>query len=324
VAVASPRGPLEDELAAAGAELVELPERGRSRVGAAGSAVRLARALRRLRPHVVHAHNVKVTVTAGAAARLAAGPRRPPVVATFHGVARSEYGAAAKLLRAADTVACVSDDLRRGLAEAGFPDGRLTVIRNAVTPPAGGAPPEGAAPLVAVGRLVEQKNHERLLEAMALLAPERPGLRLAIVGDGPLRGALEARAAALGLGGSVRFTGARPDARAWIAAAGLLVFSSDWEGLSIAALEALAEGTPVVATPVEGMRELLESGAGVRVADFTPASLAGALGALLDAPQRRAEMAAAGRRLIAERFSPAAMLDAYEALYRLSIRARRR
>ena len=55
-----------------------------------------------------------------------------------------------------------------------------------------------------------------------------------------------------------------------------------------------------------------------------PQALADALGALLDAPERRASMAAAGRRLIAERFSPAAMIDAYEALYRLSIRLRRR
>jgi glycosyltransferase involved in cell wall biosynthesis len=317
VTVAAPPGPLGAELKALGVPLVELPERGRSALGAAEWVLRLAVLIRQLRPDVVHAHNVKVAVALGAAARLARGPRRPPVVATFHGVARDEYAAAARLLRAADAVACVSDDLAHGLRDAGYPARRLTVVRNAVAAPAAIEPKRGPQ-LVAVGRLVEQKNHERLLEAMALLLQRRPDARLTIVGDGPLRASLEASAAARGLDGAVEFTGVRPDVRRIVAHAELLVFSSDWEGLPIAALEALAEGTPVVSTPVEGMRELLDGGAGVRVDEFSPAALARAIHELLGAPERRTAMAAAGRALIAEQYAPEAMLDAYETLYGVS------
>jgi glycosyltransferase involved in cell wall biosynthesis len=160
--------------------------------------------------------------------------------------------------------------------------------------------------VVAVGRLVPQKNHERLL----LAARHVPGARFLVVGDGPLRCALEARARALGV--DVRFTGARDDAPALMAAADVVVFSSNWEGLSVAALEALAAGTPVVSTPVEGMRELPV----VRTASFDPAELGDAVAALLADAPRRAALGAAGRRLVAERYSAQAMVAAYERLYR--------
>ncbi|MGH2968263.1 MAG: glycosyltransferase family 4 protein, partial [Solirubrobacteraceae bacterium] len=121
-------GPLDDELAGLGLERLALAERGRSVNGAAGSAARLASMIRRWRPDVVHAHNVRVAGVAGVAARLGRGPRRPPLVATFHGVRRAEYRAAALVLRTADAVACVSDDLAAGLRRHGHPPERLLVI----------------------------------------------------------------------------------------------------------------------------------------------------------------------------------------------------
>ncbi|HET6547251.1 MAG TPA: glycosyltransferase, partial [Solirubrobacter sp.] len=129
VLVSGPAGPLDAELSA---ERVLLRESGRSVAGVADSVARLAREIRGRRPTLVHGHNVKATVVAGAAARLARGPRRPPVVATFHGVMPGEYRAAARLLRAADRVACVSEELAADLARAGLPAERLLVIHNAV------------------------------------------------------------------------------------------------------------------------------------------------------------------------------------------------
>ena len=109
-------------------------------------------------------------------------------------------------------------------------------------------------------------------------------------------------------------TGIRGDATTIIARSDLLVFSSDWEGLSIAALEALARGVPVVSTAVEGTRELLSEGAGV-VVPHEEEALAAAIVECLGDPARRSELGATGRRLHRERFSSARMAAAYRTLY---------
>ena len=72
---------------------------------------------------MVHAHNPRVTALAVLGARLARGPRRPPVLATFHGVRHAEYRAASVLLRGADAVGCVSEDVAAGLRAAGLSPG---------------------------------------------------------------------------------------------------------------------------------------------------------------------------------------------------------
>jgi glycosyltransferase involved in cell wall biosynthesis len=95
-----------------------------------------------------------------------------------------------------------------------------------------------------------------------------------------------------------------------------MVVSSDSEGQSIATLEALAAGTPVVSTPVSGMAGLLGGGAGIVAADFAPETLAAAITELVDDPARRTGMGAAGAKLVLERFSADEMVDAYERRYR--------
>jgi glycosyltransferase involved in cell wall biosynthesis len=305
-----PAGALEPELAGAPVERLVVPDRGRSAAGAAAGTARLAGAIRRARPAVVHAHNPRVTAMAVMGARLARGPRRPPVLATFHGVRPSEYRAASVLLRGADAVSCVSEDVAAGLRAAGL--SRLRVIPNSVAAPAPGRAELdlGDAPVVmAVGRLVEQKNHARFVAAAAQVAATRPDARFVIVGDGPLRGALEAQVAALGLGERVTLAGVRHDVPALLARADLVVFSSDWEGLPLVALEALAAGTPVLSTPVEGMRELPVT---VVPAD----ALASGIVDLLADPARLAALGADGREHVAARYPVAAMIDAYEAVYR--------
>ena len=107
------------------------------------------------------------------------------------------------------------------------------------------------------------------------------------------------------------FLGARDDARALLARADLLLVSSDSEGQSIAVLEALAAGMPVVSTPVSGMREL----EGVVIAGFDPGSLAAAVRELLQDPLRRTGLGAAGAALMLERFSVETMVEAYERSY---------
>ena len=137
--------------------------------------------MRAFRPHVVHAHNAKATVAAAAAVRLARGPRRPPVLATHHGAATDDRAAAARLLvRAADEVVCVSEDVAC--------PGAAGVIHNGVSAPPPPADWPGDAPLVLfVGRLAPVKNPQRFLD----VGGAGRGAQFAVVGDGPLRAELD-------------------------------------------------------------------------------------------------------------------------------------
>jgi glycosyltransferase involved in cell wall biosynthesis len=318
-------GPLDAELAGLPVRRWPLPK-GRGKRALLGAGTTAARAVAGFKPEVVHAHNVRVAGIARLGSQLARPLRRPPLLVTYHGVPEAETEAAARLLRLADAVVCVSSGLEGQLAANGVPAERLSVIQNGVPDAAPLDPARAAAlraeldiapgaPLVcAVGRLVPQKAHDRLLRAAKQVLATEPEARFLIVGEGPLRAEDEALRDELGLGDAVTFTGIRSDATDLIALSDLLVFSSVWEGLSIAALEALARGVPVVSTEVDGSAELLGSGAGVVVPQDDEALAAGIIGALAD-PEARERMGAEGRRLHAERFSTARMMERYRALY---------
>lgn len=186
--------------------------------------------------------------------------------------------------------------LTDAMAGWGVDGARLQVIRNGVDlqrfhplPPADARRSLGVdgAPLVlAVGNLVPVKGHALLVDAFALLRQRHPGARLCLIGDGPLRGALQAQAAALGLADAVRFVGPVPNDRLapWYSAADLLVLPSHSEGWANVLLESMACGTPVVATDVGGSGEVLgDAGVGLLVPDRAPATMAERIDALLAA-----------------------------------------
>ena len=147
--------------------------------------------------------------------------------------------------------------------------------------------------VVAVGRLSPEKDHATLLEAMALL-PSDVRARLVIAGEGPMRAALEARIAALGLEGRVTLAGMVADPFALQMRASLFVSSSRFEGLGNAIIEALACGTPVVATDCPfGPSEILAGGRfGRLVAVADPKAMAQAIQETLNAPVDRARLRA--------------------------------
>ena len=324
---------LPDELAAAGIEVVEIPRpRPEPRLLIA-SAARIARVIRAERPDVVHAHNPAAAV-ASMLARFLARRRSVAIVATFHGLASGETRHAARALRiAADVVVGIGPAATRELADAGFPEARLVTVANAVV-----AVPtrsehdvrvefgaERSELLVTVGRYTPEKNQRLLLDALAILGPRRPQLRALIVGLGPLEADLAAQIDTLGLSEVATLTGPRADAVDLIAAADILVSTSSREGLGLTLLEALAVGTPVVATAVGGVMDVLADGrAGLLVPPDDAAALAEAIERMLDDGALRDRLVAHGLEHVATNFDADAMVDGYRAAYSVAVSRRRR
>ncbi len=144
---------------------------------------------------------------------------------------------------------------------------------------------------VFAGRLTRQKALGTAIDALALV----PGARLLVIGDGPERAALERHASESGVNGRVAFAGALPraDVLSALAGAQAAVLSSDWENFPHGAVEALAVGTPVVATAVGGVPEIVRDGVnGLLVPPGDPASLARALRLLVEDDAARERLAA--------------------------------
>jgi glycosyltransferase involved in cell wall biosynthesis len=165
-----------------------------------------------------------------------------------------------------------------------------------------------------VGRLIEQKGVDVLLDAFPRIREQHPEAALVIVGDGPLRRDLHARAERLGPG--VRFAGWIDQAVRTMAACDIVVMPSRWEGLGLVALEALACARPLVASDVDALPEIVRNReTGLLVPPGDPSALAAAVVALLNEPGWAASLGEAGREDVRDRFSiermARATLDVY-------------
>ena len=190
----------------------------------------------------------------------------------------------------------VAAALKEVLVDLGVPSEKVSVLRNGVDltlfqPGHREAERQAlglAAPtLLSVGHLIERKGHHLIIDALA----ELPGIELLIAGSGPEDAALKARAAERGVADRVRFLGALPQSRLpqLYRAADALVLASSREGWANVLLEAMACGTPVVATPVWGTPEVVNCRAAGRLAsDRSAPALASAIRDLLSAPPDRA------------------------------------
>jgi glycosyltransferase involved in cell wall biosynthesis len=324
VAVVAAPGPLDARLEGIDLTRLPLPAQSAGPLRMPLTVAPLRSALRAFRPDLIHAHNPRITA-AVRVARAFAAMRDVPLLATYHGVAPERARNAGRALHGAARIACVSEPLRAELAAGGAPADRLVVVRNgtAAAPPLDPARRAsldadlglGDGPVVsAVGRLVPQKNHARFLSAVARAAPELPDARFLVVGDGVLRGELEAQARSLDLGERLTLTGVRSDARDLIARSDLLVLSSDWEGFPLVALEGLAAGVPLLSTPVAGIEELTAAGAAESVAADSEALAAGLIDLLRDRGRLNA-MGERARELHAREFSVERMVADYRGLY---------
>jgi glycosyltransferase involved in cell wall biosynthesis len=192
----------------------------------------------------------------------------------------------------------------------------VTVVRNPVlrdSPPPLADKPIGTH-LLAAGRLVPAKGFDTLIDAAALLADRGVTLTLAIHGEGPLHDALAARIGYHGLGGRITLPGRSDGLSAAMAQADLLVSSSRREGFGNVLIEAMAVGTPVLATRAGGPETFIEDGAnGFLVAPDDAAALADAIEALLTHPARRLSVREAARDTAA-RYTVATSVAEFEAL----------
>jgi glycosyltransferase involved in cell wall biosynthesis len=271
----------------------------RPRVRAAAMATQLAgmaALVRRLRrsgwsPDVIHAH----VFEAGLPALLLGRSLGRPVVVSEHftafqrGLVRGvDLRLARGVFRRADLVCPVSDDLGRQLA-AVQPQARLRVVPNVVDTelfhPAAQRRERGPGDplrLLNVASLDEKKDHAVLLDAVARLRARGVAVTLDIVGEGDLRGALQARAGLLGLERVVRFQGTRlpADVAALMRESDVFVLPSRFENLPVVLLEAMASGLPAVASAVGGVGEIVDAASGALVSPEDPDGLADAIAAI--------------------------------------------
>lgn len=171
---------------------------------------------------------------------------------------------------------------------------------------------------VCVGRLCHQKGQDRLVELWPSVLQQVPQAHLLLVGDGPDRADLEARA-----GDQVLFAGNRADVPAILRAAQLAVLPSRWEGMSLAVLEALATARPVVTTDVAGVAETVGRGAGAVVGQHQLAALAREIACRLDDPVRTGREGAEGRRIVTSNHRFSAVVDGISSAYVSALGAHR-
>jgi glycosyltransferase involved in cell wall biosynthesis len=308
---------------------------------------RIGGVARRLRPEVIHCYNPRTMLYGGAVARVLGVRATVGTLSAFACLTpEGEYRFLPQKLfsvsprnRLRNRFACalmravvtVSSKLGTGFARYNRVDpSRMKVIsygvdvdRFARVDPAQIAAfrarhelPPDAVVIGSVGRLVEQKDYPTQLRAFAQAAARVPSLRMLLVGDGPLRASLQELARELGVADSVRFAGHSDEVPVALRALDVFVLASKFEPYGVAILEAKASGTPIVATRVNEVSEILNEGqTGRLVPPENPGAMADAFVELAqDAAARRA-LGARAAADAAVRHSLRGVIDSYQRIY---------
>ncbi len=271
------------------------------------------------RPALLHAHDAHALTLAGIAATLTGTAF---VVTRRVDLPLRRRGFWAR----ADRVVAISEAVRNILIADGIAPERIVAVPSGIDVEAVRAVPAGSirseiglpadGPLaVAVGALVNHKDHATLVDAAAALRPRRPDLHWAIAGEGPLRHALEAQIDRLFLGDRVHLLGQLDQPLRLVATASVFVMSSSTEGLGTSVLDAMALDVPIAATEAGGIPEMLHPDAGLLSPPGSSAALADSVDRLLADPTLRGSVRRAARARV-ERFSAAAMAEGVLAVYR--------
>lgn len=290
------------------------------------------------RPDVVHGHDWVVAE----AGRSLAEAFDVPLVATVHATetglyqghldqpfSRWRHSVEVDLVaRATRTIVCSSDMRNEVVTGLGADDSRVVVVPNGVTPSTWTTTPRQRADaraalgltdeplLVLVGRLEHEKGAQDAVQALALL-PDT-SVHLVLVGDGARRDDLRGLARHLGLDGRVHLVGRVDDVRAaaTVGAADVALVPSRYEPFGLVALEAMAAGTPVVASTAGGLTDVVsDEETGLAVPPAAPERLAEAISRLLGDPTLAARLAERALRAVHERFGWAAVAVATAEVY---------
>lgn len=291
-----------------------------------------ARLARRGGFDVVHVHWPIPHALFGLAARWAAGI---PMISTFHGVeltwTREQLSILKPLLRylikTSDAVTANSSYTASMIRKVydrhvdRIPFGATTHLSpDFEIPP---RPEGGPFEILFAGRLVERKGVHYLLDALARLDPSRRVL-LRVVGDGPMREELEARAAALGLGERVRFEGFVPaeTLAAYFAGCDLFILPAifdskgDTEGLGVVLVEALSDARPVIASRAGGIVDVIKDGeTGYLIPPADADALATAIVRVMENPEEARRLGEQGRAYVEREFSWPVIIERLRSLY---------
>jgi glycosyltransferase involved in cell wall biosynthesis len=301
-----------------------------------GGLIRLRNFLRRADYRIVHTHTSKGGFIGRLASRLA---RVPVVVHTAHGFAFHEASPRSTRLfystlermasRWCDRIVCVSEFHHRWALELGMchpsriiaiPNGIADIASQTRIPASETRRLLGAQPsdllILSTSRLAGDKGLEYLIEAAAMIRPGARAVKVAIAGDGPVRVRLEDQAQRLGVTDRVMFLGFRHDIGDLLAACDLVVIPSLREGLSMALLEAMAAGKPIIASGIGSHRELAAQAEMARlVPPANSRALYEAIQKLLGDPALMTRLGATARGLFESRYTEGRMLNAYRELY---------
>lgn len=334
LALAGPRGEPAAEMASGLSCATHALRFGSSLSRMLVAATRLAGLMRREGYDIIHAHGYSAAGAAAVACRMTGRAR---LVCTLHNfmtatTAQPVAGRRARWLlgliaRRAERLITVSDSLHGQLDPIAAAESKLVTIHNGIDLGAfaHGDPaaarrelgvPEHCTVIGMVARLAAQKGPLDFVRAAAIAGAKYPHIRLALIGDGPLRPQVQGLALQLGIGDRLTLAGHRADAAALTQAFDIAVVASLSEGSSLTAMEAMAWGRPVVATAVGGVREVVADGqTGLLVPPADPQALGEAICSLLADPQRAQAMGEAGRQRIEREFSLARMIERTEEVY---------
>jgi glycosyltransferase involved in cell wall biosynthesis len=220
-----------------------------------------------------------------------------------------------------DQVVAISDDVARYTHDTlGVPEKRILTIPNGIDfthiPSRGGHAFPETPRLLMVGRLVPQKGHAVVLHALQHVSLP---WKLHIVGDGPLRRELKELSEKLGLASRVRFLGERKDVPALLKESDLFLFPSQWEGMGLALVEALAAGVPAIASDLPALREFMPKKQLIDADD--PHAWRAAITDLLTSAGNRIETAASLAQKVRTRYDAERMIAAYAEMYRTLLNA---
>jgi glycosyltransferase involved in cell wall biosynthesis len=330
VALSLNDGTLSRKLDGLGFQMHVIPETGQS---FAAIAMAACGRFRRDTFDVIHSHRVKQNCLAVCLSKVL---RVRNLIATLHGLpeesSNGRLSMRDRLKGVLDpivlgwgfaTVVVVSGEMHERMQlVGGAPPGALVCIHNGIRiPQAVPSAPPGAREgghIGSVGRLVPVKDFDLFLETAAAVSAARPETRFSILGDGPLREPLLARARALGLQDTFAILPPSEDPWPFYASLDVYLNTSVHEGLPLSILEAMACERPVVAPRVGGIPEIVEDGEGgqgLLPRERSSEGLARSCLDLLADPERGKNMGRRGRERVRQEFSSARMVEAYKALY---------